>query len=100
MGKHSDKFDSFCGIFLHELVFRISWVQIQVSLKTRRVEESMHFKSVKDRCPPGGVVVRRGDAGLAVVLATSRRFKITRSIAKSSRVVLKFDVDITLTHTT
>ncbi|GFS99855.1 hypothetical protein TNCV_1063051 [Trichonephila clavipes] len=49
---------------------------------------AMHVKSVYElKRPHIGVVVRRGGASSSVVLVTGPWFKITRSIAKSHRVV-------------
>ncbi|GFY15137.1 uncharacterized protein TNCV_1569521 [Trichonephila clavipes] len=67
-----------------------------VPLKTRRVGQlcTLNLSRAKKSSRWCGVVVRRGGASSDVVLVTLPWFKITRSVAKSSRVAEQCDVNI------
>ncbi|GFS55291.1 uncharacterized protein TNCV_1626311 [Trichonephila clavipes] len=73
-----------------------------VPLKTRRVRKrcTLNLSRAETSSRWCGVVDRRGGASSGVVLVTSPRFKMMRSVTKSSRVAEQCDVNIhSLTHT-
>ncbi|GFU17066.1 uncharacterized protein TNCV_2480071 [Trichonephila clavipes] len=67
-----------------------------VPLKTRRVGErsTLNLSRAQTSSHGCGVVVKREGASSGVVLVTSPWFKMTRSVAKSSRVAEQCDINI------